>query len=58
MLKNKVMVFFLLALAALLLQIVLSLGKPAGQAKVVAPLPLIFSAIILQRVKGAAAAEI
>jgi hypothetical protein len=28
------------------------------QAKVVAPLPLIFSAIILQRVRGDAAAEI
>jgi hypothetical protein len=33
MLKNKVMAFFLLALAALLLQIVLSLGKPGGSNK-------------------------
>ena len=33
MLKNKVLAFFLLALAALLLQIVLSLGKPDGQSK-------------------------
>jgi hypothetical protein len=33
MLKNKALAFFLLALAALLLQLVLSLGKPAGQGK-------------------------
>jgi hypothetical protein len=33
MLKNKVLVFFLLALAALLFQFVLSLGKPAGSNK-------------------------
>ena len=50
--KNKVMVFVLLALAALLLQVILSLGKPDGQAKAVVRLPLIFSAIILQRVEG------
>jgi hypothetical protein len=31
--KTRVMVFVLLALAALLLQIVLSLGKPDGQSK-------------------------
>jgi hypothetical protein len=33
MLNNKVLAFFLLALAALLLQLVLSLGKPDGQNK-------------------------
>jgi len=33
MLKNKVLVFVLLALAALLFQIVLGQGKPAGQGK-------------------------
>ena len=33
MLKNKVLVFVLLALAALLLQIILSLGKPDGPSK-------------------------
>jgi len=33
MLKDKVLVFVLLALAALLLQIVLSLGKPPGPNK-------------------------
>jgi hypothetical protein len=32
-LKNKVLVFMLLALAALLLQIALSLGKPSGPNK-------------------------
>jgi len=33
MLKNKVLVFFLLAVAALLLQVILNLGKPDGQSK-------------------------
>jgi hypothetical protein len=33
MMKTRVMVFVLLALAALLFQIVLSLGKPDGQSK-------------------------
>jgi hypothetical protein len=33
MLQNKVLVFILLALAAFLLQVVLSLGKPAGTNK-------------------------
>ena len=31
--KNKVLAFFILALAALLLQVILSLGKPDGQSK-------------------------
>ncbi len=31
--KNRVMVFVLLALAALLLQVILSLGKPDGPSK-------------------------
>jgi hypothetical protein len=33
MLKNKVLVFFLLAVAALMLQVILSLGKLDGQGK-------------------------
>jgi len=33
MLKNKVLVFVLLALAAFLLQVVLSLGRPAGSSR-------------------------
>ena len=36
--KNRVMVFVLLALAALFLQVVLSLGKPVDQAKFVVSL--------------------
>lgn len=31
--KTRVLVFVLLALAALMLQVILSLGKPAGQSK-------------------------
>src|SRR4030042_30561 len=55
--KTKVLVFVLLAVASLMLQLVLGIGKPDGQSKICCPLGLVFTSI-LQTVEGGKAAEV
>jgi len=54
--KTRLLVFVLLGLAALMLQIILSKGKPNGQNKSCCPLSLVFTSI-LQTVEEGTAAE-